>query len=90
MGASLVQCYSIRQMLYIFHKQNMVVLMMLLRIHHCWSGAQCAWHCTRENSLAWKSFQSKHGCRMDIDNEKKCYGNSYTGCPSNLPIKCML
>ena len=52
--------------------------------------AQCARHYTRENSLAWKSFQSNHGCQMDIGNEKKCCGNSYTGCPSNLPIKCIL
>jgi len=64
--------------------------MMLLRIHDCCSGPSVLGHCTRENSLAWKRFQSNHRCQIDAGNEKKCYGNSYTGCPGSLHIKCIL
>lgn len=84
MGASLVQCYSIKQM-HIFYKQKIVVLMMLLRIYHCWSGPN-----VQGTVQAWKNFQSKHKCQMAMGNGKKCCGNGYTGCPSRLSIKCIL
>lgn len=87
-GASLVQCFSIRQMLYKFYRQKMVgFVMLLLRIHRCWSGPHVL-GTKRENSLAWKSFQSNHECQRDVHDEKKRHGKSCTA--QQPPVRCIL